>query len=65
MKIGLALGGGGARALIHIGVLKALEEYNLKLDYISGTSLGALVGGLYALKLDARKVENKIGRAHV
>ena len=60
MKIGLALGGGGARALAHIGALKALEELNIKIDYIAGTSLGALVGGLYALKPDARLVENLI-----
>ncbi len=47
-KVGIVLSGGGAGGLAHIGVLKALEEKNIKIDYISGTSVGALVGGLYA-----------------
>ena len=47
-KIGLALGGGASRGLAILGVLKACEEYNIKWDYIAGTSVGALVGGLYA-----------------
>lgn len=46
-KIGLALGGGGARGLAHIGVLKAFEEYGLTFDFVSGTSAGSLVGALY------------------
>jgi len=49
MKIGLALGGGGARSLAHIGVLKALEEANIRIGGVSGTSMGAVIGGLYAL----------------
>lgn len=47
-KIGLALGGGGARGIAHIGVLKALEESNICVSYISGTSIGALVASYYA-----------------
>lgn len=47
-KIGLALGSGAARGLAHLGVLKALEEDNVPIDVISGTSMGAVVGGLYA-----------------
>lgn len=47
-KVGLALSGGGARGLAHIGVLKVLEELGLPIDYIAGTSMGAIVGGLYA-----------------
>ncbi|NEN22451.1 patatin-like phospholipase family protein [Cryomorpha ignava] len=47
-KIGLVLSGGGAAGLAHIGVLKALEENDIPIDYISGTSMGALIGGLYA-----------------
>jgi len=47
-KIGLALGGGGARGIAHIGVLKALEESNIHISYISGTSIGALVASYYA-----------------
>ena len=47
-KIGLALGGGGARGIAHIGVLKALEESDICVSYISGTSIGALVASYYA-----------------
>ena len=46
-KIGLALSGGGASGLCHIGVLKVLEENNIRIDCISGVSFGALIGGLY------------------
>jgi NTE family protein len=48
-KIGLALGGGGAKGFAHIGVLKALEENKIPIDMISGTSIGAVVGALYCL----------------
>ncbi len=48
MKIGLVLSGGGARGIGHLGVIKALEEFGLKFDYLSGTSAGALVGCLYS-----------------
>ncbi len=47
-KVGLVLSGGGAGGLAHIGVLKALEEKKISVDYITGTSVGALIGGLYA-----------------
>ncbi|MGY0391166.1 patatin-like phospholipase family protein [Bizionia sp. KMM 8389] len=47
-KIGLVLSGGGYRGVAHIGVLKAMEEYGIKPDYIAGTSAGAIVGTLYA-----------------
>lgn len=47
-KIGLVLSGGGAKGLAHIGVLKMIDEYGIKIDYIGGTSMGAIVGGLYA-----------------
>ncbi|EIJ41034.1 putative esterase of the alpha-beta hydrolase superfamily [Beggiatoa alba B18LD] len=47
-KIGIALSGGGARGMAHIGVLKALEELHVPIDYIAGTSMGSVVGGLYA-----------------
>jgi len=46
--VGVALGGGGARGIAHIGVLKALEENNIEVSYISGTSIGALVASYYA-----------------
>lgn len=47
-KIGLVLGGGGARGLAHIGVIRALEEQNIQIDAIAGTSMGAIIGALYA-----------------
>jgi len=46
---GLVLSGGGAKGIAHIGVIKALEENNVKIDYIAGTSIGAIVGSLYAM----------------
>ncbi len=50
-SVGLVLSGGGAKGLSHIGVLKALEENNIPVDYICGTSMGAIIGGLYAIGL--------------
>lgn len=47
--VGLVLSGGGAKGLFHIGVIKALEENDIPIDYITGTSMGAIVGGLYAM----------------
>ncbi len=47
-RVALVLSGGGAKGLVHIGVLKALEEYEIPVDYIVGTSMGAIIGGLYA-----------------
>jgi NTE family protein len=47
-KVGLVLSGGGALGVAHVGVLKALEELHIPIDYIAGTSMGAVVGGLYA-----------------
>ena len=47
-KIGLALGSGSARGWAHIGVIKALEEAGIRLDYVAGTSAGAVVGAVYA-----------------
>jgi len=46
-KVGLALGGGGAKGFAHIGVLKALEEYNIVIDKVAGTSMGAIIGVLH------------------
>ncbi len=50
-SVGLVLSGGGAKGLSHVGVIKALEEYNIPIDYICGTSMGAIVGSLYAAGL--------------
>ena len=56
-KIGLALGGGGAKGLAHIGVLKVLERNDIPIDYIAGTSIGAMVGGYYAASKSVSYVE--------
>ncbi|OEF11566.1 patatin-like phospholipase family protein [Aliivibrio logei] len=56
-KIGLVLAGGGAKGAAHIGVLKALEEMHIPIDYITGTSMGAYIGGLYASGLSADEIE--------
>ncbi len=48
-KVGLVLSGGGAKGMAHIGVIKALEENEIPIDYITGTSIGAIIGGLYAV----------------
>ncbi len=52
-KIGLALGGGAARGLAHLGILKVFEDARVPFDMIAGTSLGAMIGGLYAMQPDA------------
>ena len=57
IKVGLALGGGGARGLAHIGVLKALEEGDVPVGAIAGTSVGALIGSLYAAGITTSQLE--------
>ena len=57
LKIGLALGSGAARGLAHIGVLKVLEENKIPIDLIAGTSIGALVGGAYAVGMSVDEME--------
>lgn len=56
--IGLVLTGGGAKGFAHIGVLKVLEEAGIKIDYIGGTSMGSVVGGLYAAGYNARQLDS-------
>jgi NTE family protein len=56
-KIGLALGGGSSKGLAHIGVIKILEENNIPIHFIAGSSIGAIVGGCYATGLSVRKME--------
>ncbi|WP_332030232.1 patatin-like phospholipase family protein, partial [Kaistella sp.] len=56
-KIGLSLSGGGAKGFAHIGVLKVLDSLGVKVDYISGTSMGAIVGGLYASGYTGKEIE--------
>jgi NTE family protein len=56
-KIGLALSGGGARGAAHIGVIRVLEENNVPIDYIAGTSMGSIVGGLYSAGMSTDEIE--------
>lgn len=57
-KIGLVLSGGGAKGMAHVGVLKVLEENGIKIDYIGGTSMGAIVGGVYAAGYNAHQIDS-------
>ncbi|WP_226332283.1 patatin-like phospholipase family protein [Echinicola marina] len=59
-KIGLVLSGGGAKGIAHIGVLKAMEKAGIRPDYIVGTSMGAVIGGLYAIGYNAEELETII-----
>ena len=59
LKIGLALGGGGARGACHIGVLRVLEDNGIIPDVIAGTSAGSMIGAMYASELNAKIVEEK------
>ena len=62
MKIGLALSGGGAKGLAHIGVLEALRDYGINIDYIAGTSSGSLVAGLYAAGYTPNEILKLVNR---
>ena len=57
-KIGLVLSGGGAKGFAHIGVLKEIERAGIKIDYIAGTSMGAIIGGLYACGYNANQLDS-------
>ncbi|MEZ5663800.1 MAG: patatin-like phospholipase family protein [Burkholderiaceae bacterium] len=59
-RIGLVLSGGGARGLAHVGVLKVLEEARIPVDMIAGTSMGAIIGGLYASGMTPGEIEREI-----
>ena len=56
-KVGLVLSGGGAKGLTHIGIIRALEENGIPIDYIAGTSMGAIVGSLYAMGYSPDEME--------
>lgn len=62
MKVGLALGGGGVRGLAHICVLEALDELGLRPSIIAGTSMGAIVGALYASGMSGREIKERVKR---
>ena len=59
-KVGLVMSGGGARGLAHIGVIKALEENNIPIDYVAGTSMGAIIASLYAMGYTPEEMEATI-----
>jgi NTE family protein len=59
LSVGLALGGGAARGLAHIGVIKAFQSEGIPIDIIVGTSIGSLVGGAFSILKDARRVEER------
>lgn len=59
-KIGLVLGGGGARGAAHVGVLKVLEELRIPIDIVVGTSMGSIVGGLYATGMTPAEIEREM-----
>src|SRR3954447_23948465 len=59
-RVGLVLSGGGVRGLAHIGVIKALEENHIPIDYITGTSAGALIGSMYATGKSPAEIEETV-----
>ncbi len=59
-KIGLALSGGGARGMAHVGVLKELEAARIPIDFVAGTSMGSIIGGLYASGMTPAQLEKRI-----
>lgn len=61
-RVGLVLGGGGARGAAHIGVLQVLEELHIPVDYIAGTSMGSLVGAAYASGMDSKEITALVSR---
>ena len=59
-KVGVVLSGGGAKGMAHIGVLKVLEEAGIPIDYITGTSIGSIVGGLYSIGYNAHSLDSMV-----
>src|SRR5690606_30071194 len=60
----LALSGGGAKGLAHIGILKALDSAGVRIDYVTGTSMGSIIGALYAVGYSAADIEKMAGQVH-
>src|ERR1700722_7868972 len=61
-SIGLALEGGGALALAHVGLIEWLEQHHIPIDYVAGTSMGGLVGGFYASGMTAPELRRKLSQ---
>jgi len=59
-KVGLVLSGGGAKGFAHIAVLKEIDKAGIQLDYIAGTSMGAIIGGMYAAGYSANQIEKMV-----
>ena len=57
-KVGLVLSGGGAKGFAHVGALKIIEESGVRIDYIAGTSMGSIIGGLYAAGYSAKELDS-------
>src|SRR5690606_37438682 len=56
-KVGLVLSGGGAKGLAHIGVLKVIDSLGIRIDYVAGTSMGAIIGSLYAAGYSGKQID--------
>jgi NTE family protein len=63
MKVGLCLGGGGSRGYAHIGAIRALTEAGIKIDMVNGTSIGSIIGGMYALYMDVDQMTAQVKKA--
>ena len=63
-KIGLVLSGGGAKGFAHIGVIKVLEEAGIRPDFVGGTSMGSIIGGLYALGYDSESMKRLVAKVN-
>ena len=59
-RVGLVLSGGGARGAAHVGVLKVIDELHIPIDVIAGTSMGSIIGGLYASGMTAEEIEKAL-----
>ena len=59
-KVGVVLSGGGAKGMAHIGVLKVLEKAGIPVDIVTGTSMGSIVGGLYAIGYNANSLDSMV-----
>lgn len=64
LKVGLVLSGGGAKGLAHIGVLKVIDEAGIRIDYIGGTSMGAIIGALYASGYTGKQLDSIFGQTN-
>ena len=59
-RVGVVLSGGGAKGMAHIGVLKVLEKAGIPVDIITGTSMGSIIGGLYAIGYNANSLDSMV-----